>query len=57
MANYKILNSNIKAGTHEFLVDTAADLDKLPIEIGSIALVANTGEVYIMNNQEQWVKL
>ena len=55
--NYKILSSDIRSNTHQFLVDKIADIDSLPKETGSTALVANTGEIYICNNEKEWKKL
>ena len=57
MAKDKILQTDVRLNTHQFLVDTAIDLNDLPKETGSVALVANTGEVYICNNAKEWVKL
>lgn len=53
---YKILNSNVSANTHEFLVDEIADIRFLPTEPGSTAIVAENSDVYICNNTKQWVK-
>lgn len=50
---YKILNSNIQANTHEFLINSVDDLEQLPKEIGSIALIANSSDVYICNNKKE----
>lgn len=57
MGKYKILSADVQLGTHQFLVDEVSDLDNLPKEPGSAALVANTGEVYICNNAKEWKKL
>lgn len=57
MAKYKILQTDVRLNTHQFLVDTVIDLNELPKETGSVALVANTGDVYICNNAKEWVKL
>ncbi len=54
---YKVLSADPRNGTHQYLVDTPADLTKLPKETGSVSLVANTGDVYICNNAKEWVKL
>jgi hypothetical protein len=54
---YKTLSSDSRAGTHQWLVDNVSDLDGLRKEVGSAALVANTGDVYICNNAKEWVKL
>lgn len=57
MAKYKILSADVQQNTHQFLVDTISDLEDLPKEPGSAALVANSGEVYICNNAKEWKKL
>lgn len=54
---YKILNSNIQANTHEFLINSVDDLEQLPKEVGSIALIANSSDVYICNNKKEWKKI
>lgn len=51
---YKILETNPKTNTHEFLVDDVADLVKLPKETGSLAFMANTGDLYVCNNLKEW---
>lgn len=43
--------------TNEFFCDTATDLAKIPsseINLGSIAVVVDTMEVYIANSNKQW---
>lgn len=50
MAKYKMLSANPVLDTHEFFIDNVADLEILPIEPASSALVANTGDIYICNN-------
>lgn len=58
MSDYKILDSNTQYNTHQYLVDEVADLAKLPShKVGSLALVAATADVYILNNKREWVKL
>ena len=44
MVKYKILSADVQRNTHQFLVDEVSDLDNLPKEPGSAALVANTGD-------------
>lgn len=56
-AKYKTLSADSRAGIHQWLVDNVSDLNGLPKEVGSAALVANTGDVYICNNAKEWVKL
>ncbi len=43
----------------EFVCDTDEDVNKLPKNVapGSVAIVADNGEVYILNTQGQWKKL
>lgn len=55
-------NDNISAYVSEFVCDTVADIADLPTEKnkvypGSTALVAATGEVYILNASREWVLL
>ena len=46
-------------GIKEYVVDTVADLRKLPLDdkMGSVALVIETSNVYILNGEKEWVKL
>jgi len=53
MAKYKVLEADPRNNTHQFLVDTETDLKYLPLETGSMALVANIGEVFICNNKKE----
>lgn len=55
--DYKILSFDVQSDTHQFLVDKLADVDNLPKETGSVALVANTGDIYVCNNEKEWKKL
>ena len=58
MADYKILEANSEYNTRQYLVDEEADLSSLPSsKVGSLALVAATADVYILNNKKEWVKL
>lgn len=52
---YKILESDPVRNTHKFFVDDIEDLETLPKEPASTALVANTGDTYICNNNKQWI--
>jgi len=47
---YKTLSANVALNTHEFLVDDIENLQELPQEPASTALVAATGDTYICNN-------
>ena len=49
---FKILGGDRQYGTHQYLVDEEQDLEDLPVaEVGSVALVAATSDVYILNNK------
>lgn len=50
---YKILEADPIRSTHKFFVDNVNDLEELPKEPASTALVANTGDTYICNNNNQ----
>ena len=52
---YKTLSANVALNTHEFLVDDIENLQELPQEPASTALVAATGDTYICNNAGKWV--
>lgn len=55
---FKILGGDRQYGTHQYLVDEEGDLEDLPVaEVGSVALVAATSDVYILNNKMKWIKL
>lgn len=53
-------NDNISAYVKEFIADTEADIQSLPTDKtvypGSTCIVAETGNVYILNNEQQWIK-
>jgi len=58
MADYKVLSGDPEYKTQQYLVDELADLNSIPRKkIGSLALVAATADVYILNNKKEWVKL
>ena len=57
MNKYKILSSDSWSSTDKFLIDTESDLSVLPKSVGSIALVADTSEEYILNNKKEWTKI
>lgn len=52
---YKILEADPVINIHKFFVDNVADLETLPKEPASTALVAATGDTYICNNVGKWV--
>ena len=45
-------------GLKEFVIDTEADLENLPIDIpmGSTALCIKSGDVYMLNGSGDWKK-
>lgn len=45
-------------GLHHYVVDTAAEVPKLPTNcaMGSTATVIATGDEYIFNSSKQWIK-
>ena len=52
-------NSNTAYYT-EFVIDTDADLPNIPIEecsVGSAALCLDTGSVYMLNSEREWIEL
>lgn len=59
MINIIEQNGNPSYGLYSYILDTLEDLENLSTKgaPGSAALVASTGEVYILNNQKEWVKL
>ena len=44
-------------GVKEFILDSAADVEKLPKDVrpGSTALVIPTSEIYILNSEKKWI--
>lgn len=53
-------NDKVSAYVTEFICDTTADIANLPTEKnkvypGSAALVASTGDIYILNANRKWV--
>lgn len=43
----------------EYVLDTAADVDDLPTDDapGSNAMVVETGQIFMLNNQRQWIEI
>lgn len=44
----------------EFVIDTDADLDNVPIDecsVGSSVLCLDTGDVYMLNSAKEWVEI
>ena len=55
-------NNEIQQYVIEFVVDTVADLELLPTDPkdvypGSAAIVCETSDVYMLNNNYEWVLL
>ena len=46
-------------GTQEFYADTFTSIDELPknVTVGSTCLICDTGDVYIVSPNGNWVKL
>lgn len=46
-------------GLCEFVIDTPADLENLPIDVpmGSTALVISNSSVYMLNGQGEWKEI
>ena len=51
-------NDNNSYGLNQYVCDTEEDVQNLPtnIKIHSIALVINSGRIYILNGEKKWVK-
>lgn len=60
---YNILaNRKRNYGIKTYMVNTLADIDAIPLSLasvvpGSIAIVAETGDKYILNQNRQWALL
>ena len=55
---YKELRVDVQYNTCEYLADDVSDIQDLPTDApGSTVLIAATSDVYILNNQGQWVLL
>lgn len=52
-------NDTVLPGVKEYFCDTEADVKFLPkdAEVGSAALVIETGEVYLINTKGKWKKV
>ncbi len=62
MVNIIKQTNNTTTYVTDFIADTEDDVQSLPTKAndvapGSTCLVAETGNVYILNNQEEWKKL
>ena len=57
---YKITSNDgdISYGVKEFVCDSVDDLSILPsCQMGSVAIIITTSEVYMKNSKGEWVKL
>ncbi len=54
--NYLSEQGTIKYGIYEFVLDTENDITSIPdfSKAGSIALVIETGNVYMKNSKGEW---
>ena len=59
MVGIRKTNGHVTYNLKEFVVDTEADIELLPLDcaMGSSAFVINTGEVYMLNGKKEWVKI
>lgn len=59
MINITSSGGHTAYGHKEFMIDTVADLDDLPINIpmGSVAFCIATSDVYMLNGSREWVKI
>lgn len=53
--SYKILDTNRITHTHKFFINSLEDLNSLPKEPASTALIANENKTYICTNAGNWV--
>jgi len=59
MVNTVSTSGHVGYGIKEFMCDTAADVQNLPVDIpaGSTAFVIATSEAYVINSQGSWIKI
>ena len=52
-------SGHITYGLKEYVVDSEDDIDLLPLDcpMGSSAFVIQTGDMYMMNGNHEWVKI
>lgn len=55
-------NGKVQYNQDEWVVDTVADLEKIPKDyggsgMGSTAFVIETSQVYMMNGEGKWVEI
>ena len=53
------LNGKPAQGVFEYVCDAADDVEKLPTDcaMGSTAFAIESGDVYMINSQKEWVKI
>lgn len=55
---WKVIQNDNDNGVKEYIVDTLADLSKLPKKyLGSAALCLETSDVYVLNTKGEWIKI
>lgn len=49
-------SGHVKYGVQEFIIDTLADLDSLPLDVpmGSTAFCIENSTVYMLNGKKEW---
>lgn len=52
-------DDDVAYGIQKFILDTEEDIKTLPTQVraGSSALVIETSSVYVLNHQQQWIKI
>lgn len=55
---WKTIQHDNDNGVREYIIDTLADLEKLPTKyLGSAALCLETSDVYVLNTKGEWIKI
>lgn len=59
MVNVLSNSGHTAYGLREYVIDTVADLEDLPIEVpvGSTAFCIATSAVYMINSSREWVEI
>lgn len=52
-------NGKVQQGNKEYVCDTEEDLKKLPqtCNLGDLAFIIKTGDVFMINSEGEWVKV
>lgn len=52
-------SGNVVKNLNEYMCDSAEDVKDLPVDIapGSTAIVIATAQVFMLNNQKEWIEL